>query len=84
MRAYAHECSCNADKIVVWGNSADGHILGMCCATNGKPTFEDLTMGNADRCSGIQGFVSFYAPSDLYQAELNTYISVKEMYSLTE
>lgn len=56
----------------------------MCCATNGKPTFEDLTMGYADQKSDIQGFVSFYAPSDLYDAELNTYISAEEMHALAE
>lgn len=84
LRAHAHEYGYNADIIVAWGNSAGGHILGMCCATNGKPTFEDLTMGNADQSSEIQGFVSFYAPSDLYQAELNTYISAEEMHALAE
>ena len=84
LRAHAHEYGYNADKIVAWGNSAGGHILGMCCATNGKPTFEDLTMGNSKQSSEIQGFVSFYAPSDLYEAELNTYISAEEMHALAE
>lgn len=84
LRAHAKEYGFNADTIVAWGNSAGGHILEMCCATNGKQTFEDLTMGNADQSSEIQGLVAFYAPSNLYQAELDNYISADELHALAE
>lgn len=84
LRAYAHEFGYNADTIVAWGNSAGGHILEMCCATNGKRTFEDLTMGYADQSSDIQGLIAFYSPSNLYQAELDNYISVEELHALAE
>lgn len=84
LRAHAHEFGYNADTIVAWGNSAGGHILEMCCATNGKRTFEDLTMGYADQSSDIQGLIAFYSPSNLYQAELDNYISVEELHALAE
>lgn len=84
LRAHAYEYGYNADTIVAWGNSAGGHILEMCCATNGLPTFEDLAMGNADQSSDIQGLVAFYAPSNLYQAELDNYISAEELHALAE
>lgn len=84
MRAHAHEFGYNADTIMAWGNSAGGHILEMCCATNGKRTFEDLTMGYADQSSDIQGLIAFYSPSNLYQAELDNYISVEELHALAE
>lgn len=84
LRAHADEYGYNADKIIAWGNSAGGHILGMCCATNTLPTFEDLNMGNAEYSSSIQGLISFYAPSDLYQMELGSHISDEEMKELSE
>lgn len=84
LRAHAHEFGYNADTIMAWGNSAGGHILEMCCATNGKRTFEDLTMGYADQSSDIQGLIAFYSPSNLYQAELDNYISVEELHALAE
>ena len=75
LRAHAKEYGYNADKITVWGNSAAGHIANMCAAINGVPLFEDLTMGNPDESSSIQCVISYYAPSDLYQADLSVYIS---------
>ena len=84
LRAHAKEYGYNADKITVWGNSAGGHIANMCAATNGVPLFEDLTMGNPDESSSIQCVISYYAPSDLYQADLSVYISEEEVKALTE
>jgi len=84
LRANATRFGYRADIIVAWGNSAGGHVLGMCCATNGLPLFEDITMGNPHESSAIQGFVSFYAPSDLYQLELANFISPDELHRLAE
>ena len=84
LRAHAADYGYNADTIVAWGNSAGGHILGMCCATNNQPVYEDLTMGNADQSSEIQGFVSFYSPIDLYQMELTCYLSAEEQFRIAE
>lgn len=84
LRAHADDYGYNADKIVAWANSAGGHIVGMCCATNNLPIYEDPTMGNADASSEIQGFVSFYAPSDLYQMELVSYLAPEEQNAIAE
>lgn len=84
LRAHADEYGYNADKIVAWGNSAGGHILEMCAATNGLPTFEDLTMGNPTESSDIQALVSYYAPCDMYQLELGLHISDEEIATLAE
>lgn len=84
LRAHAADYGYNADKIVVWGNSAGSHVLSMCCATNNLPTFEDLTMGNPEQSSEIQGFISFYGVFDIYQMDLANYISVEELNELGE
>ncbi len=84
LRAHADEYGYNADTVVAWGNSAGGHILSMCAATNNMPLFEDRTMGNPNEDSSIQGLVLFYAPCDLYQMELNNYITPEEFHSLAE
>lgn len=40
LRAHADEYGYNADTLVAWGNSAGGHLISMCAATNGLPAFK--------------------------------------------
>ncbi|WP_321423854.1 alpha/beta hydrolase [uncultured Bacteroides sp.] len=65
IRANAEKYKLDASKIVVWGNSTGGHIVEMLGATNGKPEYEDLTMGNDTISSEVQGVVSWYGVSDM-------------------
>jgi dipeptidyl aminopeptidase/acylaminoacyl peptidase len=40
-------------------------MVEMLGATNGRPEFEDLTMGNADFSSAVQGVIAWYPVSDI-------------------
>lgn len=84
LRAHADEYGYNADTLVAWGNSAGGHLISMCAATNNVPAFEDLTMGTPDQSSSLQGVILFYAPSDLYLNELETFIPNTEIQRMAE
>ncbi len=65
IRANADRFELDAEKIVVWGNSAGGHLAEMLAATNDNSKMEDLTMGNANRSSSVQGAVSWYGVSEI-------------------
>jgi len=65
IRANAEKYKLDASKIVAWGNSSGGHLVEMLGATNGRPEYEDLTMGNAKFSSDVQGVVSWYGVADM-------------------
>ena len=65
IRANARKYRLNTQNIVVWGNSAGGHIASMLAATNGMKEMEDLSMGYEKYSSDVQGVVSFYGISDV-------------------
>lgn len=65
IRANADKYRLDTEKIVAWGESAGGHMVEMLGATNGRPEFEDLTMGNADFSSAVQGVIAWYPVSDI-------------------
>lgn len=55
----------DAERIVVWGISTGGHLALMLGATNDKPQYEDLSMGNERVSSAVQGVVVWSGLSDL-------------------
>lgn len=65
VRANAKKYQLDADKIVVWGNSAGGHLAEMLAATNNNPKMEDLSMGNLMASSAVQGVVAWYGVADI-------------------
>ena len=65
IRANAKQYRLDADKIVVWGNSAGGHLAEMLAATNNNPKMEDLSMGNPMTSSAVQGVVAWYGVADI-------------------
>jgi len=65
IRANAKKYRLDADKLVVWGNSAGGHIAEMLAATNDNPRMEDLSMGNPTSSSQVQGVVAWYGVSEI-------------------
>jgi len=65
IRANAKKYNLKTDNILVWGNSAGGQLAEMLAATNGRPEFEDLTMGADKESSAVQGVVAWYGVSDM-------------------
>lgn len=65
IRANAKQYRFDTRNIVVWGNSAGGHLASMLAATNGMEEMEDLAMGNSKSSSKIQGVLSWYGISDV-------------------
>lgn len=65
IRANAEQYNFDPDRIVALGASAGGHLAQMMGVTNGLASMEDLSMGNADYSSDVQGVVSLYGISDL-------------------
>ncbi len=71
LRAHASELGICADRIVIWGNSSGGHVANMIAATGSHPGLvDDLSLGNAEQSSAVQGLISWYAPVDLFQLDL--------------
>ena len=71
LRAHASELQLCTDRIVIWGNSSGGHVANMIAATGSHPGLvEDLSLGNADQSSAVQGLISWYAPVDMFQLDL--------------
>jgi acetyl esterase/lipase len=67
LRAHADELGLDADKIVLWGTSSGAYVTDMVALTNNNPAYEDLSMGNADESSAVQGVISYYAPLNIYK-----------------
>ena len=65
IRANAETYGLASKKLVVWGASSGGHIAEMLAATNNQPEFEDLTMGNENESSAVQGVVAWYGVADM-------------------
>lgn len=65
IRANATNYHLDATNIVVWGSSAGGQLAQMLAATNDLKEMEDLSMGNPNTSSKVQGVVSWYGVSDV-------------------
>lgn len=72
LRAHAEELQVDTDKIVIWGNSAGGHLSALAAARGDFPELEDLSMGNAGYSSRVDGLLSWYGVYDLltHQSQL--------------
>lgn len=79
IRANADKYDLDATKIVAWGSSAGAHLAQMLAATNGKKEMEDLSMGNQDASSEIQGVVSWYGISDITDLTKNITESANQL-----
>lgn len=67
LRANSRKLNLDTDEIVALGASAGGHMAQMLAATNEQRDFEDLSMGNPDTSSAVQGVVSWDGVSNLYE-----------------
>jgi acetyl esterase/lipase len=64
LRANAGAYNLDPDMFVSWGNSAGGKLAVMLEVTEGSDFHEDLSMGNEDVSSNVQGVVDWYGPVD--------------------
>ena len=65
LRAHAEELQLNTDKIVVCGNSAGGHLAALAAVKGDFPLLDDLSMGNAEYSSEVDGLISWYGVFDM-------------------
>lgn len=67
----AHACEFNIDpeRVVVWGNSAGGHLANMLAATHDTQILEDKYLGNPEQDCRVQGLISWYAITDLLEQD---------------
>lgn len=65
LRENADTYRLDADKIVVWGIDAGGHLALMLAATNESPDYEQTEQGSPDYSSRVNGVIAWYAPADL-------------------
>lgn len=65
LRANAEQYELDAERLVVIGAGAGGHLAQMLAATNGEPSAEDTGMGYGDASSEIQGVVSLSGVADI-------------------
>ncbi len=64
LRANAQKYRLDPERIVVWGESAGGHLAQMMAVTNGDPTMEGA-VGETGESSDVDAAISYYGISDL-------------------
>ncbi len=65
LRANAGVYHINADKIVIIGSSAGGHLAALVGVTNGVKELEGTVGEHLEQSSDVQGIVSFFGASNL-------------------
>lgn len=65
LRARGDQYELNTQRLVVWGVNTGGHLALMLGATNDLPAYEDLSMGNANSSSVVQGVIAWRGVSNL-------------------
>lgn len=65
LRAKQGELGIKADRIVIIGSSAGGHLAALVGVTNGHRELEGRVGDHLDQSSDVQGIVSFYGASNL-------------------
>ena len=65
LRAHEEELQLLTDPLVLWGNSAGAHLTALAAARGDFPLLEDLSMGNADCSSRVDGLIAWYGVYDL-------------------
>ncbi|HEX3800679.1 MAG TPA: alpha/beta hydrolase [Verrucomicrobiae bacterium] len=65
LRAEAAQWKLSADKIVVAGDSAGGHLAALMGVSSGDTNLEGTVGTHLDQSSAAQGIMSFYGGSDL-------------------
>ncbi|SFZ92785.1 Acetyl esterase/lipase [Flaviramulus basaltis] len=64
LRAKASEYKYNAEKIVIAGSSAGGHLVALVGTTNNLPELEGTVGDYLNESSSVQGILDFYGPTN--------------------
>ena len=67
LRAKQKEYGYKADKVVVVGYSAGGHLATLTGTSHGIKALEGATGGNLDQSSAVQGIIDYFGPVDFVQ-----------------
>ena len=70
LRANTAKYGLKADRIVVAGESAGGHLSALLGTSGGVAQLEDPAMGNPKESSRVQGVVDFFGPTDFLQMDV--------------
>lgn len=69
LRANAGKYGLKAERIVIAGESAGGHLSALLGTSGGVKELEDPAMGNPSESSRVQGVVDFFGPTDFLQMD---------------
>lgn len=64
LRANAGKYGYNAERVVVGGSSAGGHLAALMGTSGDVEALEGKTGGNLDQSSRVQGVIDYYGPTD--------------------
>ena len=64
LRGHSDEYGFDADKIVVWGSSAGGHLAALVGTTNGVKEFDPDYGHHNDQNTDVQGIIDYFGPTD--------------------
>lgn len=64
LRARAEDYGYSAERVVVAGTSAGGHLAALMGTSGSVKGLEGTTGGNLDQSSTVQGIIDYYGPSD--------------------
>lgn len=64
LRAHAEAYGYTADKLIVIGVSAGGHLASLMGTTNGNPLYEGQLGEHVDHSSRVEAVVNFFGPQD--------------------
>lgn len=65
LRAHAKEYNLDPDKFIAWGPSSGGTYVSVLGASGDVKELEDLSLGNSEYSSRVQGVIAYYPSSDL-------------------
>lgn len=71
LRAYQHKYGYNADKVVVCGISAGGHLAALMGSSGGIKELEGTTAGHLDQSSRVQGVIDYCGATDFVLRSTN-------------
>lgn len=64
VKANAKKYNFDAERIVVWGGSAGGHLVAFLGTTQNHPDLDGKLGSHTDQSSSVKGVINFFGPTD--------------------